>query len=333
MERRELLKAGAAVGAAALASGCATGRGRAERSAGESAAPPPIPEAEMDALVARMDATLASMRQTSLVHELTPDGLSRGLDEGALAGPEDFMQRSVRSLYVSGIFLDRPAHARAHAGLQERVVRAMPDMESSVRDSYAILASLGDEQHAQIREMLHRQPDLCMRVAEALDARAAEVGISRKRRMQLRSAAVEIGTRMRRQHPATVVQEYLAKTEKVYERHGGSELRRQVAARAGEQLFWARLAQSDPAIGPAPPAPATRSPGAVQSPPPLPGSGALKAAAWMFGIGAASLLTGLLIVEAGASPGVFVITVGVLLLLAAFITLIVGIIIRAASHP
>ena len=287
----------------------------------------------MDALVARMDVTLAGMRQASLVHELTPDGLPPGLDEAALAEQEDFMQRSVRSLYVSGIFLDLPEQARPHAGLQQRVIQTMPDMDSSVRDSYAILASLGDEQHAQVRDVLHRQPDLGMRVAEVLDARAGELGISRKRRMQLRSAAVEISTRMRRQHPATVVQEYLAKTEKVYERHGESELRRQVTARAAEQLFWTRVAQSDPAPYLPASVPASSSPGAVQTPQPEPGSRALRASAWMFGIGLVSAMTGLIIVKAGAFPGVFVITLGVLLLLAAFITVIVGIIIRAASHP
>ena len=333
MERRDLLKAGAAVGAAALASGCATRHSPAARSAGASTPPPPIPDADMDGLVARMDATLAGMKQTSLVHELTPDGLAQGLDEGALAAHEDFMQRSVRSLYVSGIFLDQPEHARSHAGLQERVVQTLPDMDSSVRDSYAILASLDDEQHAQIREVLQKQPDFGMRVAEALDARAAEVGISRKRRMQLRSAAVEISTRMRRQHPATLVQEYLAKTERVYERHGESELSRQIATAAGEQLFWARVAHADAPPEPAPSAPLARPQGAAQPPQPKPGSGALRAAGWMFGIGAASTATGAIMVASGTLVGLFAITLGVVLLLAAIVTAIVGVIIQAASHP
>jgi hypothetical protein len=206
-------------------------------------------------------------------------------------------------------------------------------MDSSVRDSYAILASLDDEQHAQIREVLQKQPDFGMRVAEALDARAAEVGISRKRRMQLRSAAVEISTRMRRQHPATLVQEYLAKTERVYERHGESELSRQIATAAGEQLFWARVAHADAPPEPAPSAPLARPQGAAQPPQPKPGSGALRAAGWMFGIGAASTATGAIMVASGTLVGLFAITLGVVLLLAAIVTAIVGVIIQAASHP
>jgi hypothetical protein len=284
----------------------------------------------MDALVNQMDETLTGMRQASLARELMPAGLPQSsLDESVLADQEDFVQRSVRSMYVSGIFLDQPEHARPHAGLQARVIQTLPDMDSSVQDAHAMLASLSDEDHAQIREVLHRQPDFGMQVAEALDARAAEVGISRKRRMQLRSAAVEISTRMRRQHPATVVEEYLAKTEKVYERHGASELSREVAARAGKQMFWGHLAQSKmaPAAPVRPAAPASiAEPQAAE-----PGSGAMHAAAWMFGIGIATTLTGALLAGAGAFPGVFAITLGVLLMLAAIIVALVGATIRAAS--
>jgi hypothetical protein len=282
-----------------------------------------------------MDTTLAVMKQASLVHELMPDGLPHALDEGMLAGHEDFLQRGVRSLYVSGIFLDQPEYARAHAGLQERVTQTLPDMDRSVQDSYALLASLDHEQHAQVREVLRKQPDLGMRVAEVLDARAAEVGISRKRRLQIRTAAVEIGTRMRRQHPTAVVQEYLTKTEKVYERHGKTDLNREVAARVGEQMFWARVAQVDPGVAPqrpTPMGPTGAEPPAPGGPPSKPVEGALRASAWMFGIGAASGLGGILLVDAGVFAGVFAITLGVVLFIAALITLIVGAAIRAASQ-
>jgi hypothetical protein len=335
MERRELLKAGAAVGAAALTSSCVTGRSRASASSATSTVPLPIPHAEMDALVSRMDATLAAMKQASLAHELAPDGLPQELDKGVLAAHEDFLQRSMRSLYVSGIFLDQPEHARAHAGLQERVMQTLPDMDSSVRDSYVLLASLDDEHHTQVREVLRKQPDLGMRVAEVLDARAAEVGISRKRRMQIRAAAVQISTRMNRQHPTAVVEEYLAKTEKVYERHGESKLSRQIAARAGEELFWGRVAQvstneATPRSRSATPAKAATA--VPEESQPKPGDGALRASAWMFGIGAVSGISGLILVGVGVSVGVFALTLAVVLFIIALITLIAGSSIRAISR-
>jgi len=335
MKRRELLKAGAAAGAAALTSGCAAGRSRTGASAATSAAPLPIPQAEMDSLVSRMDATLALMEHSSLVQELLPDGLPHGLDEAKLAEHENYLHRSIRSLYVSGIFLDQPEYARAHEGLQLRVTQALPDMDRSVRDSYALLASLDNDQHAQVREVLREQPDLGMRVAEVLDARAAEVGISRKRRLQIRTAAVEISTRMRRQHPTAVVQEYLTKTEKVYERHGETELNRQLAARVGEQMFWGRVAQVDPGTAPrrsGPVAPTGKQAALPGEAGPKPGDGALRASAWMFGIGAAAGIGGMILVDAGVFAGVFAITLGVVLFIAALITLIVGATIRAASR-
>ena len=212
-------------------------------------------------------------------------------------------------------------------------MQTLPDMDSSVRDSYVLLASLDDEHHAQVREVLRKQPDLGMRVAEVLDARAAEVGISRKRRMQIRAAAVEIGTRMRRQHPTAVVEEYLAKTEKVYERHGESNLKRQIAARAGEEMFWGRVAQANPNVET--PRSKSATPAKADTAVPegsQPGAGALRASAWMFGIGVVSGITGLILVNVGVSVGVFAITLAVVLLIVAFITLIVGLSIRANSR-
>jgi predicted MFS family arabinose efflux permease len=78
-----------------------------------------------------------------------------------------------------------------------------------------------------------------------------------------------------------------------------------------------------PAPSAAPPEPVDQS---------KPGTGALKAAGWMFGIGLGAFFGGLVIVEAGAFPGVFAMTVGVLLIMAAIITALVGLIIRAASR-
>jgi hypothetical protein len=241
-------------------------------------------------------------------------------------------------------------------------------MDDAVRQSTVILTSLGDVDQARFQQALRQHPDLGMRVAEALDQRAGAIGISARRRMQLRAAASQITTRMRNQHPAVLADEYLRKTNKAYVRHGQPELARKLAARAGEQLFWAPVVAAAPAAPYAPPAsapasaarpafgpsansyvppggdpygnyngPSSRTQPMAPQPPALPlsnkhpGDGAFRAAGWMFGIGLASLAGGGIIVALGAFPGVFLMTVGVVLILIAIVTALVGLIIRAAG--
>jgi hypothetical protein len=369
MERREFLKAGAAAGAAVAATGCATGTARAPAAAASEPMAPFAPE-EIDYLTGGIDRVLAGMAEANLVHEIVPADLPVPRDNpDEMAEVESLLQKGIRSLYVSGIFLDQPQAVRACPELQQRVIDNLPVMDEAIRDSTTVLAGLTQADQKQFQQVLHQHPEIGMRIAEVLDGRASELGISRKRRMQLRLAAAQITTRLRHQQPAGLAEEYLLKTNKAYVRHGESELARKLAARAGEQMFWAPVAAAQgaasettyaplepyaPPSGPSPApkaaAPARVAPayppieqvppmGPVESPQPVapaeqrkPGSGALRAAAWMMGIGLGALLGGYLIVEAGAFPGVFAMTVGVLLIMAAIVTALVGAIIRAASQ-
>jgi hypothetical protein len=374
MERREFLKAGAVAGAAVAASGCATGTAKAPAAVASEPISPFAPE-EIGYLTGGMDRVLSGMAEANLVQEIVPADLPVPRhDKDEMAKVESLLQKGIRSLYVSGIFLDQPEAVRACPELQKRVIDSLPVMDEAIQESTTMLAGLTQVDGRQFQQALHQHPEIGMRVAEVLDGRASELGISRKRRLQLRLAAAQITTRLRHQHPAVLAEEYLVKTNKAYVRHGGSELSRKVAARAGEQMFWAPLVAAEgaaaattytplepyaPPSGPKAAAPAPTAPRAenvafpgdgpaapprMQPPAPMrpagspqpaeqskPGSGALRAAGWMFGIGLGSFLGGLLIVEMGAFPGVFAMTVGVLLILAAIVTALVGAIIRAAN--
>jgi hypothetical protein len=378
MERREFLKAGAVAGAAVAATGCATGSAKAPAVAASEPMAPFAPE-EIGYLTSGIDRVLAGMEKANLAHELVPADLPVPRDDkDEMAQVESLLQKGIRSLYVSGIFLDQPQAVRACPELQQRVIDNLPVMDEAIRESTTVLAGLTQVDGKQFQQALHAHPEIGMRVAEVLDGRASELGISRKRRMQLRLAAAQITTRLRHQHPAVLAEEYLVKTNKAYVRHGGSELLRKVAARTGEQMFWAPVAAAEgaasgttyapiepyaPPSGPPPATPAPAPPsapnvafpgraapayppieqiprmGPAESPAPAapveqrkPGSRALSAAGWMFGIGLGAFFGGLLIVELGAFPGVFAMTVGVLLVLAAIVTALVGLIIRAASR-
>jgi hypothetical protein len=347
MKRREFLKASAATGAVAVTTGCATGGsskpvGAVPASSASPADVPPVPvsDEEMRPLLGRMDETLLAMNDANLTRELLPHALPLPTHDGEhMAKVESLLQKSVRSLYVSGLFLDQPEAVRAHPGLQKRVIDSLPVMDGAIRESTAVLASLTQADQAAFQRTLRKHPEIGMHVAEALDQRASELGISMRRRMQLRMAAVEVSSRLRHQHPGILAEEYLAKTNKAYVRHGESELTRKVATEVGKQLFWApagvELAQgpSGKPPGKHQPAPAPYGgfpPGEVPESP-KPGARALRAAGWMFGIGLGTFIGGLIVVEAGAFAGVFAMTVGVLLVLIAIVVALIGAIVQAAS--
>ena len=140
---------------------------------------------------------------------------------------------------MSGIFLDQPEEVRAAPELQRRVIDTLPVMDEAIRESTVMLADLSQVDGKQFQQVLDQHPDIGMRIAEVIDRRAGDVGISQKRRMQLRLAATQVTARLRHQHPAVLAEEYLVKTNKAYIRHGNSELARKLAANAGEQMFWA----------------------------------------------------------------------------------------------
>jgi hypothetical protein len=349
MERREFLKVSAAASAVAVTTGCATGSKSklvslvAASSAGPAGVSPvPVSNEEMRPLLTRMDGTLLAMNDANLLRELTPHALPLPTrDSEHMAKVESLLQKSVRSLYVSGLFLDQPEAVHAHPGLQERVINSLPVMDGAIRESTTVLASLTEADQSEFQRTLRKNPEIGMHVAEALDRRASEVGISMRRRMQLRMAAIEIGSRLRHQHPGVLAEEYLTKTNKAYVRHGESELTRKVSAEVGKQLFWApagfksgqkstrNLASIDSAPTNEQPLPPFSDWDGV--PASKPTMGALRAAGWMFGIGLVTFIGGLIVVATGAFAGVFAMTAGVVLILTAIVVALIGAIIRAAS--
>ena len=189
MNRRKLLQGSVAIGGAAgaLASpGCAHGP---YLDADELPLPDP---AVVEGIVASIDRRLAWIDQQSLPPSLIPrPGRSPSPEQQEQAARwTTLFRQSVRTLYVTGRFLDLPDEIKIHPDVQERVLAAQPEMNEAVFGVTELLESLRPEDHRGIRATLRARPDLGEQLAALLDEPAREDGIPFKRRMSVRSIAL-----------------------------------------------------------------------------------------------------------------------------------------------
>jgi hypothetical protein len=267
VDRRNVLKLGAVAGFGGLGgAGCAT---VGDGSLG-AAAPPIMPD--LDAFLARLDRGMAAIATGNPLKDLLPKSHAAAPD--AAPRPEDLLiKKSLRSLLMAGSFRDLSEADRAHPAMQARVQGSMHEMDEAVFGMTHVLEGFTPSERARIRESIQADPDIGMRIAEALDTDAATADVSLQRRTHLRAIASQLTWRLKNQPIETAIDEYVGKVKKLSARNGYSEeLQRKLAAQAVTSLF---IAQAPPGAAPAQPgAPAPIGPGGA----PAAGPGPLQAA-------------------------------------------------------
>jgi hypothetical protein len=350
------------MGAALMQDGCAhdlvTGAGRA--TAAESP-PPPLPDQSViDQVVNGLDRRLAWIDRQQLPAHLTPyrDQPVTPEDQARIDAHTRLFRQSVRTLYVTGRFMDLPDEIKTHPAVQSRVAAAQPEMDDAVRGMTDLLESLRPEDHRAIQATLRSRRDLGEELAQILDNPAKEDGIPFARRMSVRQTALRLADRMTTQSPALTIDPYVRRVRKIEARPpADGESARRFAARMGEEAFWQhqqrlgelsarwqrQLAQAAPTPypGPPPPAPATRAPAPVAVPAtPSSGTKVLTTGGYIMGFGAASVGVGLLLAGIGSAASthalampalIFGVTVGPILLVVGLLVVIVGGIMKAAE--
>jgi hypothetical protein len=353
LNRRKLLKGGVAIGgtAGALASpGCAHGP---YLDADELPLPDP---AVVEGIVASLDRRLAWIDQQSLPPSLIPRPgrpLSPEQQERAARWTTLFRQ-SVRTLYVTGRFLDLPDEIKIHPDVQERVLAAQPEMNEAVFGVTELLESLGPADHRGIRATLRARPDLGEQLAGLLDEPAREDGIPFKRRMSVRSIALGLTERMAAQSPALTIDPYVRRVRKLEARPPTDEdHERLMIARMGEQKFreherrlaalssqWQRQRAQNAAPAAHPPTESPPPARAAQPQPPSRGKRTLSAGGKIMGFGVGSVVLGLVFAglnalfstEAFLYPAlIFGVTIGPIVLVVGLLVVIVAAIMLAAE--
>lgn len=313
MDRRDVLK----VGAAAALAGCAAETSR-------PAVPPPMTPSEVDGVLAELDATLGRMRAGAPNPEVL---LGASTDSVQMQRGHELVVKTFASMHLAATFRELPTDVQARPDVQERMWRAMPEMDDAMLSLTEVMQKLTPAERKALQQRLKDDPELGMRVVEKLDEQAKSVGVNAKRRAQMRAAAAHATWRMTHQSVDSLLDECIDKTRRVVERNGrDAEMQRAVAAKLTELgLFGpegaggaAHLTLASAVGGGAPPAHR--------------GSKVLLVGGVLLGVAVLVGGGGGLMVATGTFAGVLLITAGALLGLAALIVLIVGAV-MAASEP
>jgi hypothetical protein len=242
IERREILKLAAAA-AVAGAPGCAS----PPRSAPASPASVANVAAQLDpvaadALLAKIDARMEWLRTASLPEDVLPlSRMPRGPDADAeLAATGTLVRKSIRTLYLTGRFLDLPDTMKVHPGIQARLRAVQPEMDDAVLGMTGRLERMTPDDHRHVQAHLQKDDLFGERLARLLEGTASGDGLSFQRTFGVRSATLELSQRMAAQSPSLVVDPLVRKVRRIeaHPRSDAEEARR-LAARVGQEAFWA----------------------------------------------------------------------------------------------
>jgi hypothetical protein len=295
----------------------------------------------------------ARMRPVHAIAAQRPPGPRSPEDDRFVAGSDAMFQRLIGALFITQSFRDLPPDTQAHPAVQTRIASHLDEIDGTVFELTSFLSAQTGDERAQLRDALRTNPRAAMDLAELLDGHAATMGVTVERRRQLRQIMKHATFRLRTESPGALIDEYTAKVQRLRGEDGNSALALALAQKLGEDQFWRYQEHLAQAAGPGGATPATAAPTARLSPPGAtppsavapqpapaaphrPGDTAIKAGAYMLGIGVVDFGLGALIVSS-ASGGVAVaalvggITIGALLAAIGLITLIVGALIRLGS--
>jgi hypothetical protein len=235
MDRRDFLKltTSAAPGALVLSSAsCAPVMGVGAGS------PRPLQEADLGGYIAGLDRGLERLSS------------SRVLGPRAPSGDEALARASLRTLFAVGMLGDLPYENQVDSTVQERLWQLAPEIDATTDGMRNHLELRTSSQWADLQLKLRHRRNPAMEIAGLLDNPAADLGLSRRRRLQTRALITEASMRLRSQPPELVVREYLEQTRKLEASDAMDVIaRRNLAAHLGEAAFWnehAALQQTTP---------------------------------------------------------------------------------------
>ena len=332
MKRRELLKLGAAATAATAGSALGAPGCVSLPRALEGMADVPSPES----FLALLDRQLPVVDRANFVDRFVTDkvgGARTPEVTTAVAEKDALFRRMLRSLLISQGFRDLPPETQLHPAVQERMLEHLDEIGGTVFAVSDMLASLDENERAGVRRALGEDPDLPMAIAGTIDHHASAVGISMKRRLQLRQMMSHSAFRMRHGDPGVVIDEYVSRIER-YRPHGDRDPEAMVLTeRMGERAFWRyqkQLAAQGRPLGPpgAQAAPAVRpevaAPSTIRWP--------LITGAWTLGLGAVTFAASLAVLDTSNGLTLLGITFGAASIAVGFVFLIVGAILYARSR-
>jgi hypothetical protein len=371
LQRRDLLKLAASAGLASAATGCEAPTRRQTATPTTTHVSDVAAQLDPDAaraLLAKVDARMEWIQGASLPEDVLPmSKVSRTASRAEIDGTGTLLRKAIRTLYLTGRFLDMPDAMKAHPGVQARLRAMQPEMDDAVLGMTAHLERMTPDDHRRVRGYLEKDDLFADRLARVLETTAADDGLSFQRTFGVRSTTLDLAHRMAAQSPALVVDPLVRKVRRI-EAHPRSdaEQTRRLAARVGEEAFWehqerlalihqawqSRIGLADAVASSTyvymprdPPAPPRRvDPSDVPPPDPCPkptttpGQRTLSTGGTIMGFGLGSVGVGLVFAGLASATGatalwipalVLGVTIGPILLVTGLIVVIVGVAMKA----
>ena len=196
MDRRELLKLGALAGVGGLTS--AVGEGcllPSLLSDTDPSAPP-----DMDAYLATIDRGIERIE--------TRDPQAEGLGYADRDSERDQLcRKSMKALFLTAMFSDLPPEGQAHPGMQDRMWKAVPDINEAVFGTVDLLRRQTPEHLGVLQTKLRGATNPGMLLADRVDRGASSCGLNGRRRVQTRTMFAHVDGRLRKQPASLLIDE------------------------------------------------------------------------------------------------------------------------------
>lgn len=215
MERRDFLSSlviGGAVGGSGLAVSGLAGCGAALPHA------PTLGAREADALAQRLARGIAAIRE-----EAPPAAALAGAWSLRPASHERLFRTGLEALVVADVARSIPAGTLVEGELAERLRGALPVLDTCALAYHDLLATTPPAVRRNVDRRFRERPETSMELAEWIDGGATRLNVSAESRLKLRSAALRVSTRIRRQSSGALVEETTSKVGSLLD-HRGADL-------------------------------------------------------------------------------------------------------------
>jgi hypothetical protein len=171
---------------------------------------------EADALSRRLEVGLGAIRS-----ELPPAFAAAPSWELRPSSHERLIRTGLEALVVADVARSIPEGSVVEGELAVKLREALSVLDACALGYHDLLASTPPAARRNVDRSFRARPELAMELAEWMDGGAARFGVSNESRLKLRSAAHRVGTRIRRQSSAALVEDTTSKVGSLLARSGG----------------------------------------------------------------------------------------------------------------
>jgi hypothetical protein len=157
-------------------------------------------------------------------------------------GGERMLRLGLEALVVADVARSIPAGSQLPGELAQRLDEVLPILDQCAVGYHGLLERTPPAVRRNVDRAFREQPATAMDLAEIIDGRAGEIGISSESRMRLRGLASNVGTRIRRQSANAVIDDTTTKIATIVG-HAGADVRlaRSIATTAMIDAIWQQV--------------------------------------------------------------------------------------------